>query len=426
MMHNYLEKIIPLTILIVGVASVQGMASVPIGNTTIWWLIQTIVLLIFLVSLRYGNLETESTSVMVTVKLYLLWNVISILRGFFLAEVYWDWKGLILNTFALILPIVAYTASNKEILQSMLSFYLRYALPFYLLIFPVLPIGAIGSYLYPVAFLVLFIPALTPKGKAIVFVLALSGILCDLSTRSYILKYGIPILMLIFYYSKYITYSTPLIEFSRKAFMFIPWLFFFLAISGVFNIFRMDEYLNKSYVATTKNAEGEVIEQDITKDSRTFLFEEVLSSAKKHNYWIIGRSPARGNETSFFDWMDASGRGERLRNEAGILNVFTWTGIVGVILYFFVFYRASWIAINQSNNIYSKLTGLFVSFRWMYAWAEDINMFNLNYFMIWVMIGICFSHSFRKMNDAEVKLWVRGIFEKKYYRKYREYILEIH
>ena len=105
---------------------------------------------------------------------------------------------------------------------------------------------------------------------------------------------------------------------------------------------------------------------------------------------------------------------ERFSNEVSVLNVFTWTGLIGVLLYFLVFFRASYLAVNKSNNIYMKIVGLYVAFRWAYAWVEDFNRFDLSNLFLWIMIGMCFSNSFRAMNNLEVKFWVRGVFEKRY------------
>ena len=54
--------------------------------------------------------------------------------------------------------------------------------------------------------------------------------------------------------------------------------------------------------------------------------------------------------------------------------------------------------------------------------AEDINNFTLNYFTLWIIIGLCFSYSFRMMTDNEVTIWVRGIFDNRYlnFEKYRK------
>ncbi|MDD2911353.1 MAG: hypothetical protein PHS87_07055, partial [Petrimonas sp.] len=67
-------------------------------------------------------------------------------------------------------------------------------------------------------------------------------------------------------------------------------------------------------------------------------------------------------------------------------------------------------------NIYAKMLGIYIAFRWLYAWVEDVNNFSLNYFMLWVMIGLCFSYTFREMTNKEVALWVRGIFDVRYIR----------
>ena len=140
---------------------------------------------------------------------------------------------------------------------------------------------------------------------------------------------------------------------------------------------------------------------------------------------MLGRTPARGNDSEFFGMFEAeyTGRYERSANEIGLANVFTWTGVVGVILYFIIFYRASFLAINKSRNIYSKMLGIYVAFRWLFSWIEDVNNFSLNYFMLMVMIGICFSHSFRNMSDKEVLIWVRGIFDVRYVRL-QQYLLK--
>jgi hypothetical protein len=78
-----------------------------------------------------------------------------------------------------------------------------------------------------------------------------------------------------------------------------------------------------------------------------------------------------------------------------------------------VFYRATYLAINRSNNIFIKTLGLFIAFRWIYAWVEDVNTFTLSYTFLWLMIGMCFSRSFRAMSNKEFESWVHGIFGKR-------------
>jgi O-antigen ligase len=241
-------------------------------------------------------------------------------------------------------------------------------------------------------------------------------ILIDFDARSNVIKFGVAVLLLLIYYFRS-SMHVRLLELSRKMLMVAPAILFFLAVTGVFNIFNMNQYLKGDYIQVKKNSQGQIENVDLKSDTRTFLYYEVIQSSLEHNYWLLGRSPARGNDTKTFeDSFFTTGRYERTANEVGILNVFTWTGIIGVILYFFVFYRASYLAINQSNNIFSKMLGTFVAFHWLYAWVEDINEFSIVYVTLWFMIALCFSQSFRIMSNNEVKRWARGIFDKRYRR----------
>ena len=82
--------------------------------------------------------------------------------------------------------------------------------------------------------------------------------------------------------------------------------------------------------------------------------------------WCFGRTPARGNDTKTFT-AEAylTGKEERLSNEVGILNVFIWTGIIGVLFHFFIFYSSSYVSLHYSNNFLYKILSIFSAFRWL-------------------------------------------------------------
>jgi hypothetical protein len=126
------------------------------------------------------------------------------------------------------------------------------------------------------------------------------------------------------------------------------------------------------------------------------------------------RSIARGyNSITFGEWADEvtqTSRGERQSCEVSILNVFNYFGIIGAIIYICIFSQATWLAIYKSNNDYVKLIALYVSFRWLIAWIEDFSNMDLNYLFLWIMIGMCFSVTFRKMNNIEFNSWLKAIF----------------
>jgi len=422
-MRKILQILISLTVVPIAIFSVQRFSEKPIGSTAIWWLVELCILTIFLVG-RFVFFEHENKKHFKIIKWYLVWIIFCLIRGIFMAEMYWDYKALIDNMFTLLLPVVAYTASNTERLQSILSYFIKYALPISPLFLYFLPMGAWGWYFFPIGLLIIFFPVLNRNWKIALFAISLIVMLGDITTRSHLVKYSVPILIVLLYYFRIFIFTTKTLDFIRRVFLFAPWLLFILGVLGIFNVFKINQYIKGDFDDYKVNSEGEIV-QGIATDSRTFIYQEVLQSAKKYNYWLLGRSPARGNETfAFAEFTEQiTGRNERFRNEANVPNVFTWMGIVGVIFYFSVFIKSSYLAINRSRNIFSKLIGVFVAFRWTWAWIEDAALFDMNNFVIWLLIGICLSNSFRKMNNAEVILWARGIFDAKYI-KYGRYFKE--
>src|SRR5690554_6894733 len=413
---------IPVTILVLTVNSVWSFAkrwrsiTSVLNNTTLIWALSILILVVFFLA-KYSFFDKKNQQNLRIVWIYLIWNIICIIRGMLIAEIYWDWKGLITNAMALLLPIVAYSATNRKVIQYMLSYYIRYVLPLFVIFALILRADAYGFYLIPMSFLLLFFPVMTMRQKILMLAVTFVVITADLGARSNVIKFGIPVLILGFYYLRSML-TMKILETARLLLFIIPIMLFLLGVSDIFNVFKMDEYVKGDYTTVGTDEFGNRVEINVTTDTRTFIYTEVLQSAIKNNYWLFGRTPARGNDSEIFGERayELTRRSERLANEIGLANVFTWTGIVGVILYSLIFYRASYLAVNRSANIYIKLVGIYVAFRWLYSWVEDVNNFTLNYFMLWVMMGLCYSSTFRNMTDKEIAVWVRGIFDVRYIR----------
>jgi hypothetical protein len=242
-------------------------------------------------------------------------------------------------------------------------------------------------------------------------------LLSDFTARGAVIKAFVSILIVIFFYLRNLL-PKKFLGFIHHLAMLLPIVLFSLASLGIFNPLDMNKLVEKQLLVKREKMDGTIIDEDLRIDTRTFLYKEVLSSAIKNEYVIFGRTPARGNETKYFKSLSKiTGRAERLSNEAGILNVFTWTGLIGVLLYFFMFYHASFLAINKSNNFFSKLLGLMLTFRWMYSWISDENQFHLMDFSIFLLMVLCYSIQFRRMSNKEVFFWIRGVFSANY-RKY--------
>ena len=165
-----------------------------------------------------------------------------------------------------------------------------------------------------------------------------------------------------------------------------------------------------------KIVDGQIYEEKLAADTRTFIYEEVLASALKNNYVIFGRTPARGNDSYMFGLYNAeelkTGKYERHYNELCHLNVFTWLGLIGLFLHCTIYLVASYQAVYYSNNQFVKYVGIMVAFNWALGWIENCTRFDIMNLTIWIMISICLSSKFRLMNDMEFKLWFDSLFVK--------------
>ena len=393
--------------------------TLELGNTVFWWIIQFSVLILFLI-IKLNYTSAAHSKQLIVLNIYLVYVVISFVRGVFVANGYWDWKNLLSNTMCLLIPMLAYASDSRFLFKHIVRNYVYYVAPVFLIVQFFIGKDEFGFYLAPFSFFLLFFPILSNKWKVVCLSVALYVIFADFGARSNLIKFSIPVIFNLMYYFRKIL-SVNIFENVRLLFIAVPLIFFILGVTGTFNIFKPNGDKHKAIIDQKIDFNGNLVKDDLAADTRTFLYVEVLATANKYNTWIFGRSQARGNISEAFGKSDMNRRNERNANEVSILNYFTWLGIVGVLLIFILFYQASYLAVNQSNNIFSKIIGLFIAFRWSYGWVEDINNFYIQYLFLWLFIGFCYSQSFRQMTDAEMKIWVQGIFQTKRSRFFHKY-----
>ncbi len=383
--------------------------TLELGNTTFWWVIQFFILLVFWV-IKTKYVSKQDAQQLFILHIYIIYVGFSFLRGAVIAEGYWDWKSLTTNTMSLLVPMAAYVSTSNVLFERINRHYIFYTAPLFLIVQFFIGKDEFGFYLAPFSFFLLFLPILSNKWKLICLTITAYVILADFGARSNIIKFLVPIIISLLYYFRKLV-SVKLFEFVRLLLIMLPFVLFNLGVLGIFNVFKPNGDKHTALIDKKRDFQGNLVEDDLLADTRTLLYVDVLSSAQKFNSWVIGRSPARGNFSESYGENDLTKRGERAGNEVSILNYFTWLGIVGVGLIFILFYRASYLAINKSNNIISKLLGLFIAFRWAYGWVEDENKFNVQYVFLWLFIGLCYSNYFRQLTDKEVKNWINSIFK---------------
>ena len=355
---------------------------------------------------------------------YFGWLLFETIRGAFIAENYWEWKQLITGFLSLSLPLFVYAFVQPYILQKVLFVWIKIAIPFFIVFLPILSHGAYHFYLGPIFLLGCFIPILPPKWKIIIGGLLVTMLFIDWGARSQVIKSAVVLLIALgIYYRHWI--SINILRTVHWICYAAPIMLLTLGISGTFNIFE-DLASNEGKYVERKIVDGKVVAEDLSADTRTFLYQEVITSALKHHYVIWGRTPARGNDSMLFGKYTAeelkTGKYERHSNEVCHPNVFTWLGLIGVILYSLIYLRSSYLAVYKSNNIYIKYLGCFIAFRWAYGWVEDFNSFDIANLSLWMIIAIGLSKYFRKMNNVEFRLWIRSIFDNAINIRYRKII----
>lgn len=340
---------------------------------------------------------------------YLFWVIASFIYGLFMSDSYWHWKQLVNNLMLYLLPIIAYLFADPDKNEIILNYWYRKA-P--IIILCLLPFASMSHYygriMQPFTFLLLFYPLLTDKYRRIVFIALAISIVFGFSDRSDNIRLLICAIIGLVSVTNFYQRFEFVIKKAALMCLFAPFLFFILATSGTFNILNIGEEMGWEKEVVTA-AGGH---KDIFSDTRTGLYVEVIESAIKNNYYLFGRSLARGYDTSIFSRMISKSLGfefnERGASETGILNVFTYMGIIGVLLMFATFFTAVKKAVIYSNNRYIPIIGLYVSFRWAYSWVEEYQRFDLSYIFLWIMVGMCLSAKFRDMDDDE--------FENYFYR----------
>lgn len=382
-------------------------SELPIGNTFLWWSIDFITLFTVL-QFR------KNSSHYPLIKIYSCWMIISCIRGAFIAENYWEWKQLITGFLTLSLPILVYIFDKANITLCILRYWFKYAIIAFILFLPFLSTGAYHFYLGPIFLIGCFIPILPKKWRIILGGLLIIMLFINLGARSQVIKSAIVLMIALgIHFRKFI--SNRILQIVHLTCYILPIILLYLGISGTFNIFE-DLSSNKGKYIQRKVVNGQVVEDDLSADTRTFIYIEVIKSALQHNYVIWGRTPARGNDSMAFGALNAeelkTGKYERHSNELCHTNIFTWLGLIGVVLYSLIYLRSSYLAVYKSNNIYIKFLGCFIAFRWAYGWIEDINRFDIANISLWMMIAMGLSVQFRNMNNKEFANFIKKIFVK--------------
>lgn len=402
-----LYKSIPFLIAVIGVFSCQQWIEIPVSNQYLTWICEVGILGVFLY-MGYRCRAIKTYRMPWPIALYLFMIVISAIYGLFSSEGYWDYKLLISNFFAYSLGIGYFYFIQPSKVLITLKVWMLFSAFFFIAFIPFMYESG-AMFLLPISFILLFSPFLGKKARAFVITLALIAVLSGtLGARSSILRFffcfvlaGCIALRRVF--PKSAIKAVVLSEFI------LPFILIILAVTGAFNVFEIGDSIGASSIELEESADGVT---SLGADTRSFIYFEEIQSSLRNNYYIQGRSLARGYDSDFFQMADDGmmGRGERGSSEVSILNLYNYCGLVGVVIFFILLSAACLNAIRKGKSKTIQFIAVYIGYRWIWAFVEDPIVFNMNSICLWIAISMCFSPFFCEMTDAQFEIWVKSSY----------------
>ena len=401
-MDKLLDKTIPFLLILVMVQGVAQWVEISLLPTVVWWIVQ------FLILLSYGfAFLTWRGRGKIWLILFLVWVLISAIRGLFLAEGRWDYKALVESLLVFSMPMGVARYADPKAVQRDGKGCLLFCLPLFAVLVWAMQSEAVGRLFFFLPFFLMFLPDLKVRHAVyILFILLLVIVFGTVGARTMVFRLAGALVCSLPLILRRIVRTEGVVKFGTVFFFLAPFAFFVIAITTGFNIFTILEGNKGKYIIYDEN--GTVEEEDLSADTRTFIFEEAITSAWRNHYIAQGHSLARGYESETFGDTDLISfrRGERQNGEVGILNIFTHMGLIGGFLYMFILVAASASAVRRSLSLEMKILGLWIAFRFFLSWIEEFTVFDLNNVYLWMMVGMCLSPSFLRMDSAQFRRFI--------------------
>ncbi len=339
----------------------------------------------------------------------LFWFIIGFFRAISDVNEYFVWKTMFKQLFIALFLMIIIISSNFEVIKKYLGLYWKFFIP--LIVFSYTIDGTSGQLDYsPFTALMLFFVLLPANKKWILLTIIIFYFLTSIQRNDLIkiLFCSVTGLSISYFYRIIPQWS---IKLAHLLFLIAPFILLGLAVTERFNIFDMHEYIKGDYTQKVETTEG-LVDDDLQADTRTSIFKNVFYTMNKYDAWVLGRNTAFGDDGVDESWGldESTGLFGRYGNEVGILDILLWYGLIGVVIYFMIYVRATYLAVYKSRNRFAKSVGIYVAFLWMWSFVWEKPSFDTYFMMGLILLGLCFSKSFRQFTDQEMSIWVKGIF----------------
>jgi hypothetical protein len=116
--------------------------------------------------------------------------------------------------------------------------------------------------------------------------------------------------------------------------------------------------------------------------------------------WIIGKGI---NGSYYCPGVDSAFTVYRYGIETDYLSIILKGGIISLMLLLLIAIPAIFKGLFYSKNILSKAAGIWILFYLGDLYPVPVTNFTLNYLLVWISIGICYSDEIRSMSESSIK-----------------------
>jgi hypothetical protein len=247
---------------------------------------------------------------------------------------------------------------------------------------------ALLSLIYPTVFLITIMPFQKGRNK---FLIILSSVFILYISYLLSIRTGIVRIVLLFmgfitiylyrlFYLKWVLYISFLL-------LLLPFILLQISINKKQSV--IEKYLSKMH------------NTELSMDTRTFLYIEVLNDLASNDKLIIGKG---SNGTYFSTYFRDTGDDteNRLTVEVGILAILLKGGFIAFFLNLAILISAIYLAFFRTNNIYIMGIGFMLLIHILLLFVENFVNFSTYNFMIWYFIGLCLSNKIRTLNNKQI------------------------
>lgn len=164
-------------------------------------------------------------------------------------------------------------------------------------------------------------------------------------------------------------------------------------------------YFSDNYRLANNNLLGYLLERG-DEDTRTGV-EIYFYNDMNLLDWIIGRGI---NGEYFCPGIDHNQPSDyRYLIETGYLQIILKGGIISLLLYLLIAIPAIVLGLFYSKNLLSKACAFWILVAIISLYPTTVDSFSLQYIIVWVSIGTCYSRKIRKLSDSSIE----RVFRKK-------------